>query len=110
MPTSLSDNQIQRIASAVEAGRRPRVYFTADAVGMEEGRSGMVVAVAARTEPDFLHVRPTGSNDTLAFSPTELTVVRPADRHTPARRPRAAAETPSLLDDLEKNGSVGSPP
>ncbi|MEV0766419.1 hypothetical protein [Nocardia sp. NPDC050435] len=77
MPTSLSDNQIQHIAAAIEAGRPTRVYFTADAVGMEEGRAGTVVSIASRTEPDYLHVRPAGSKDTLAFSPAELTLTKP---------------------------------
>ncbi|MEV6278675.1 hypothetical protein [Nocardia sp. NPDC051832] len=104
MPTFLSDNQIQRIAAAVEAGRSPRVYFTADAVGMEEGRSGMVVALAPPTEPDYLHVRPSGSRDTLAFSPTELTLTKPARRHTAPRRSRAKAESPSLFDDFQAEG------
>lgn len=78
--TSLSDTEIDRIATDLEAGRLPRVWFTVDAVGMPAGQSGKVVALAARTEPDFLQVRPTGSHDTLAFSPTELTFIRPPRR------------------------------
>ncbi|GAB2664220.1 hypothetical protein ACWDYH_32690 [Nocardia goodfellowii] len=100
MVNSLSDNQVQQIAAAIEAGRRPRVYFTADAVGMEEGRSGVVVEVASPAEPDYLHVRPTGSRDTLAFSPTELTLSRPARRRSAPQRPRADDESPSLFENV----------
>ncbi|MBF6183148.1 MULTISPECIES: hypothetical protein [Nocardia] len=83
---SLSDSDIRQLAAAVDAGRSPTVWFTADAVGIEEGRSGKVVAVADPGEPDFLHVRPAGSGDTLAFSPTELTLTRP--RRNPPRASR----------------------
>ncbi|MFC9898028.1 hypothetical protein ACFVMC_30430 [Nocardia sp. NPDC127579] len=98
MPTPLSDTQIQRIAAAVEEGRPQRVYFTAEAVGMQEGRSGTVVALASPAEPDYVHVRPSGSNDTLAFSPSELTLTPPPRRRVGAQRPRTEAENPDLFD------------
>ncbi|RDI63896.1 hypothetical protein [Nocardia pseudobrasiliensis] len=82
-PKPLSDSEIRRIAADVEAGRRRTVWFTADAVGMTEGRSGKVVAVADRSEPDYLRVRPSGSSDTLAFSPAELTLTRPERQAAP---------------------------
>ncbi|WP_433194541.1 hypothetical protein ACQP1G_38195 [Nocardia sp. CA-107356] len=47
---------------------------------MREGRSGRVVAVGNPGEADFLRVQPTGSKDTLAFSPAELTLAKPARR------------------------------
>ncbi len=82
---SLSDNEIRRLAGEIEAGRRPTVWFTAEAVGLREGGSGKIVAIADPTEPDYLRVRPSGSTDTLAFSPDELTLVNPT-RHRTTRR------------------------
>ena len=79
---SLSDNDIQHLAAEIAQGRRPTVWFTTAAVGMDAGRSGKVVAVADPTEPDCIQVTPTGSHDTLAFGPTELTLTRPARRRT----------------------------
>ncbi|NNH68819.1 hypothetical protein HLB23_02835 [Nocardia uniformis] len=79
-PNSLSDAEIERLSAEIDAGGAPTVWFTAAAVGIDEGRSGKVVAVADRAEPDFLRVRPSGSTDTLAFSPNELTLDRPARR------------------------------
>ena len=84
-PNPLSDTEVRRIAADIDAGRPPTVWFTADAVGITEGRSGKVVALADPSEPDYLRVRPTGSTDVLAFSPTELTLARPARRSTQQR-------------------------
>ncbi|WP_069162923.1 hypothetical protein [Nocardia altamirensis] len=89
---SLSDTEIQRIAAAIAQGRSPTVWFTAAAVGITEGQSGKVVALADSSEPDHVRVRPAGSKDTLAFSPTELTISKPAHRHTTQR---SARNTPS---------------
>ncbi|WP_433566916.1 hypothetical protein ACQP1O_18055 [Nocardia sp. CA-151230] len=83
--SSLSDKEIQRLATELTAGRAPTVWFTADAVGIAEGRSGKVVALADPAEPDYLRVRPAGSTDALAFSPTELTLLRPSRRNTDQR-------------------------
>ena len=80
---SLSDNEIRTIAAELKAGHRPpTVWFTAEAVGLSEGRSGRLIAVADASEPDYLRVRPSGSRDTLALSPNEVTLVNPS------RRPR----------------------
>lgn len=92
-PNSLSDTEIERLAAEIDAGRAPIVWFTAAAVGVDEGRSGKVVAIAHPSEPDFLRVRLTGSTDTLAFSPTELTLARPPRRHS-------THQQPALWDDL----------
>ncbi|WP_162958209.1 hypothetical protein [Nocardia yunnanensis] len=89
--TSLSDTEIQRIAAQLAVGRPPRVWFTADAVGMTEGHSGRVVALADPTEPDYLRVRPAGTDDVLAFSPTELSLTKPSRTDgipAPGRRSR----------------------
>ncbi|WP_157124634.1 hypothetical protein [Nocardia pseudovaccinii] len=79
---SLSDTEIRQLAAALAAGRSPTVWFTSAAVGIAEGRSGTLVAVADPSEPDHLRVRPSRSADTLAFSPIELTLARPAPRTT----------------------------
>ncbi|WP_036569396.1 hypothetical protein, partial [Nocardia sp. BMG51109] len=89
----LSDSEIRQIAADIDAGRPPTVWFTADAVGITEGRSGKVVALADPSEPDYLRVRPTGSTDVLAFSPTELTLARPARRRAAQQHPRATRRT-----------------
>lgn len=91
-PNSLSDAQIRQLSTDIAAGCSPTVWFTSDAVGINEGRSGKVIALADPTEPDYLRVRPTGSTDTLAFSPTELTLTRPTRRRT-------TSEQPTLWDD-----------
>ncbi|MFJ4655213.1 hypothetical protein ACIP5Y_28385 [Nocardia sp. NPDC088792] len=110
--TSLSDTDIQRIAAEVEAGRSPRVWFTADAVGIDEGRSGKVVAVADPTEPDYLHVLPTGSDDALAFSPDELSITRPPRRQHTTHKQHHHADTtsPSLFDDFDGHNRVAERP
>lgn len=64
------------------------VWFTAEAVGVPEGRSGKVLALGDPAEGDFLQVRPTGSKDVLSFSPTEVTLTKPARRTAPAAKPR----------------------
>lgn len=81
---ALSDNEIRQISAEIAAGNPPMVWFTADAVGVPEGRSGKVVAVGDPAEGDYLHVRPTGSKDVLSFAPTEVT------REKPMRRPVTA--------------------
>ncbi|MCM6771889.1 hypothetical protein NDR87_03650 [Nocardia sp. CDC159] len=77
---SLSDSEIRQLAARIEAGQKPTVWFTAAAVGIEAGRSGKVVGMADPSEPDYLRVRPAGSTDTLAFSPSELTLASPHRR------------------------------
>ncbi len=77
-PEPLSDSDIRQISANITDGRPPIVWFTAHAVGMREGYSGKVIGVDDRVDPDFLRVRPTGSKDTLCFSPEELTLTKPA--------------------------------
>ncbi len=79
-PQPLSDTEIRQIATEIAGGRPPMVWFTAAAVGVPEGRSGKVVALGDPAEGDFLQVRPTGSKDVLSFSPTEVTLTKPARR------------------------------
>jgi hypothetical protein len=99
-PQSLSDTEIRQIATDIAAGAAPMVWFTAEAVGVPEGRSGKVVALGDPTEGDFLQVRPTGSKDVLSFSPTEVTLTKPARRTAPAApttRKDPALTTPSTV-------------
>ncbi|WP_019930614.1 DUF6319 family protein [Nocardia sp. BMG111209] len=99
-PQPLSDTEIRQIAADITAGTPPMVWFTAEAVGVPEGRSGKVVALGDPTEGDFLQVRPTGSKDVLSFSPTEVTLTKPARRTTPAApssRKDPALTTPSTV-------------
>ncbi|WP_280269369.1 DUF6319 family protein [Nocardia wallacei] len=106
-PQPLSDIEIRQIAADIAAGRPPMVWFTSAAVGVEEGRSGKVVALGDPAEGDFLQVRPTGSKDELSFSPTEVTLTKPARRtaaapkqtakKTTARRKDTAVSMPSTV-------------
>lgn len=82
-PKPLSDTEIQHIADEVSAGRPPMVWFTAAAVGVDEGRSGKVVALGDPADGDYLQVRPTGSKDVLSFSPTEVTLTKPSRDRVP---------------------------
>ncbi|QVI20922.1 hypothetical protein KHQ06_33390 [Nocardia tengchongensis] len=84
---SLSAIEIERLTVDLAAGRKPRVWFTTDAVGIDVGRSGTLVAIADHVEPDFLRVKPSVCTDVLAFSPSELTLTRPAERRVSAPHP-----------------------
>ena len=86
-PQSLSESDIQHLAAELERGRHPTVWFTSTAVGMEADRSGKVVGLAEPGDPDFIQVKPAGTRDTLAFSPAELSLTRPARRPASRRRP-----------------------
>ncbi|RMI35220.1 DUF6319 family protein [Nocardia stercoris] len=88
---SLSDIEIEQIATEIAGGRPPMVWFTAAAVGIPEGRSGKVIALGDPAEGDFLQVRPTGSKDVLSFGPTEVTLIKPARAAAPAK-PAAKAQ------------------
>jgi hypothetical protein len=70
------------------------VWFTSEAVGVPEGRSGKVLALGDPAEGDFLQVRPTGSKDLLSFSPTEVTLTKPARRTAPAPAAKPRKDTP----------------
>ncbi|MBF6174798.1 DUF6319 family protein [Nocardia blacklockiae] len=97
-PQPLSDTEIRQIAAEITGGRPPMVWFTADAVGVPEGRSGKVVALGDPTEGDFLQVRPTGSKDVLSFSPTEVTLAKPV-RAKPAAPDQTAKKTTATRKD-----------
>jgi len=101
-PQPISDREIQQIASDLASGHPSTVWFTAAAVGMEAGRSGKVIEVRAPDEIDFLRVRPTGSTDTLSFSPSELTLTKPARQRKRAttRKPRSLKPDPSTQTTL----------
>lgn len=87
-PSPLSAEQIDQLRADVGDGRLPMVWFTPAAVGVDAGRSAKVVAMTEPAEGDFIQVRPTGSHDTLSFSPNELTMDKPP------RRRRAAEPEP----------------
>lgn len=93
-PQPLSDTEIRQIAADLAAGRPPMVWFTSEAVGVPEGRSGKVLALGDPAEGDFLQVRPTGSKDLLSFSPTEVTLTKPARRTAPAPAAKPRKDTP----------------
>ncbi|WP_040791684.1 DUF6319 family protein [Nocardia paucivorans] len=93
-PKPLSDTEIQHIADEVSAGRPPMVWFTAAAVGVDEGRSGKVVALGDPADGDYLQVRPTGSKDVLSFSPIEVTLTKPSRDRTTGAQPSSRKETP----------------
>lgn len=93
-PKPLSDTEIQHIADEVTAGRPPMVWFTAAAVGVDEGRSGKVVALGDPADGDYLQVRPTGSKDVLSFSPTEVTLTKPSRDRVTGAQPSSRKEPP----------------
>ncbi|MBF6326998.1 DUF6319 family protein [Nocardia transvalensis] len=97
-PQPLSDTEIRQIATEIAGGRPPMVWFTAAAVGVPEGRSGKVVALGDPAEGDFLQVRPTGSKDVLSFSPSEVTLTKPA-RRTAAGAKKSAKQTQATRKD-----------
>ncbi|MBB5912067.1 hypothetical protein BJY24_000934 [Nocardia transvalensis] len=107
-PQPLSDTEIRQIAADIADDRPPMVWFTADAVGVPEGRSGKVVALGDPAEGDFLQVRPTGSKDVLSFSPTEVTLAKPA-RRTPAAKPAEAPQTAKKTTATRKDTAVSMP-
>src|SRR5690606_30789590 len=74
----LSPEELNGLKEELAAGTTPTVWFTAAAVGVPEGRSGKVIALADPEEGDFIQVRPAGSKDVLSFSAAEVTTVRPA--------------------------------
>ncbi|MFB9903972.1 DUF6319 family protein [Allokutzneria oryzae] len=84
-PTStlsgLSEQDIAHVRSELESGRLPVVWFTEAAVGVEQGRSGKIMALTDPDEGDFIQIRPTGSMDVLSFSPVEVSMVKPPRRN-----------------------------
>lgn len=111
----LSDTEIRQISDDLAGGRPPMVWFTPAAVGVSEGRSGKVVALGDPSEGDFLQVRPTGSSDVMSFSPTEVTMIKPArkDKRTTSR-PAGASEPATRKDtavstSLSRSSTSSSP-
>lgn len=98
-PKPLSDTEIQQIATEIAGGRPPMVWFTATAVGVQEGRSGKVVSLGDPADGDFLQVRPTGSKDVLSFSPTEVTLTKPPRPATPAAKAADRPKTTTRKDE-----------
>ena len=64
----LSPEELNGLKEELAAGTTPTVWFTAAAVGVPEGRSGKVIALADPEEGDFIQVRPAGSKDVVSFS------------------------------------------
>ncbi|MDX8149605.1 DUF6319 family protein [Lentzea sp. BCCO 10_0061] len=92
--SGLSAEDVDSLRSQLNEGTVPMVWFTAAAVGMEEGRSAKLLAVTDPPEGDFIQVRPTGSKDEMSFSPAELTLEKPPPRKKPATPPPAPPEPP----------------
>ncbi len=112
-PQPLSDTEIRQIADELADGRPPMVWFTASAVGVSEGRSGKVVALGDPADGDFLQVRPTGSKDVMSFSPTEVTLAKPArkDKRTTTSETTGAAAPVTRKDTaVSMSSTVTSPP
>src|SRR5579863_9063756 len=96
-PQPLSEADIQSIAADLGRSVQPMVWFTSLAIGVEEGRSGKVVTLGNPDEGDFVHVKPTGSKDVLSFSPTEVTLTKPAPKRATAAEKPAAAVKPAAV-------------
>ncbi|MHA6805504.1 DUF6319 family protein [Salinifilum ghardaiensis] len=77
MGRALSDDELATLRSELAAGNTPTVWFTSEAVGVTEGRSGKVMDLGEPAEGDFIQVRPAGSKDVLSFSAGEVTTERP---------------------------------
>ncbi|MGW6449222.1 DUF6319 family protein [Lentzea sp. NPDC055074] len=92
--SGLSVEDVADLRAQLDEGTQPMVWFTAAAVGMEEGRSAKLLAVTDPPEGDFIQVRPTGSKDEMSFSLAELTLEKPPPRKKPATPPPAPVEPP----------------
>lgn len=112
-PQPLSDTEIRQIAAELADGRPPMVWFTPAAVGVSEGRSGKVIALGDPADGDFLQVRPTGSKDVMSFSPTEVTLAKPArkDKRTTTSETTGATPPATRKDTaVSMSSSVTAPP
>ncbi|MBF5002434.1 hypothetical protein IRT45_35545 [Nocardia sp. BSTN01] len=112
-PQPLSDTEIRQIAAELADGRPPMVWFTPAAVGVSEGRSGKVIALGDPADGDFLQVRPTGSKDVMSFSPTEVTLAKPArkDKRTTTSGTTGATPPATRKDTaVSMSSSVTAPP
>lgn len=94
-PSPLSAEQIDQLRAELADGRRPMVWFTPAAVGVDAGRSAKVLAIGDPPDGDFIQVRPTGSQDELSFSPNELTMEKPARRKKTAEPPAPEPTPPA---------------
>jgi hypothetical protein len=99
-PSPLSTEQIDQLRAELADGRLPMVWFTPAAVGVDAGRSAKVVALTEPDEGDFIQVRPTGSHDTLSFSPNELTMDKPPRRRKAAEPEQPKPSEPAPVDEL----------
>lgn len=97
---ALSSDEIQQLHDELSRGNSPTVWFTAEAVGVPEGRSGKVIALDEPAEGDFVQVRPASSKDTLSFSASEITLVKP-----PRKRKTAETTEPSPAKKEQPAGS-----
>lgn len=73
VPTGLTDQQLGRLRTLVQAGQQPRVRLLGYA-GQVAGQRGMVVAIGRpdRDVAEFIHVRMDRDRDVLPFAPHEL--------------------------------------
>ncbi|SUA42442.1 DUF6319 family protein [Nocardia africana] len=111
-PQPLSDTEIRQIAAELADGRPPMVWFTPAAVGVSEGRSGKVIALGDPADGDFLQIRPTGSKDVMSFSPTEVTLAKPArkDKRTTTSETTGATPPATRKDTaVSMSSSVTAP-
>jgi hypothetical protein len=89
----LSDEDIAQLRAELAEGRNPTVWFTPAAVGMPAGKSAKVIAFTEPAEGDFIQVRPTGSQDEVSLSPSELTANRPPrPKRQPVRKTQEARD------------------
>ncbi|MEV6770245.1 DUF6319 family protein [Nocardia sp. NPDC051030] len=102
----MSDTEIRQIASEIDAGKTPMVWFTAAAVGVPEGRSGKVISLGDPSEGDFLQVKPTGSKDVLSFGPTEVTLIKPARQAAAGVKPAGAKPATQTRAGSSQAGST----
>ncbi|WP_016699967.1 DUF6319 family protein, partial [Actinoalloteichus spitiensis] len=95
MPKVLSQQDLQYLTEELTAGRQPQVWFTTRAVGVEAGKSGKVVGLGDPADGDFIQVTPTGSQDTLTFSTSELTLEKPGRKRKDGKNAAPAAKKPA---------------
>lgn len=89
----LSSDELRAIREELSAGTTPTVWFTSSAVGVQEGRSGKVIALGEPAEGDFIQVRPAGSKDVLSFSTAEVTQVKPPRKKSTPEPAKPAAKS-----------------
>lgn len=104
---ALSSAEVQQIRDELARGNSPTVWFTAEAVGVPEGRSGKVTALDEPAEGDFVQVRPASSKDTLSFSASEVTLVKPP-RKRKSTEPATGTSTAKKEQTASSAGSRAS--